>query len=257
MADKHGDEIGSHIDSQIAINYQQITKSYGKQQVLKGVSLQVKKGEFLGLVGANGAGKTTMIKSLLDFIAPDSGSIHIAQKDNKDPLAREQLAFLPERFNPPYFFKGKDFLKFTGKIHGIEFDQQIVSSLCNNLDLAEDALKKPVKSYSKGMAQKLGLMGCFLAQKPVIILDEPMSGLDPKARAFLKKQIRSLKESNTTLFFSTHMLADVDAICDRMAILDQGVIKFIGTTDECRERFGSDDLEQAYLNCITSVTDNR
>ncbi len=252
MEQQTADKQGAQTDSQVAISYQKIKKNYGKHQVLKGVSLEVKKGEFLGLVGANGAGKTTMIKSLLDFIAPDSGVIQIEQKDNKDPQAREHLAFLPERFNPPYFFKGKDFLKFTGKIHGIEFDQQAVSSLCNNLDLAEEALNKPVKSYSKGMAQKLGLMGCFMAQKPVIILDEPMSGLDPKARAYLKKQIKSLKVTQTTLFFSTHMLADVDAICDRMAILDQGVIKFVGTTDECRNEFGSEDLEQAYLNCISA-----
>ncbi len=245
------------VDNNIAISYQQITKSYGKNKVLKGVSLQVKNGEFLGLVGANGAGKTTMIKSLLDFIAPDSGLIKIAQKDNTDPFAREHLAFLPERFNPPYFFKGNDFLKFTGKIHGSSYDSQLVTSLCENLDLAKEALNRPVKSYSKGMAQKLGLMGCFLAQKPIVILDEPMSGLDPKARAYLKKQIKKLKESQTTLFFSTHMLADVDAICDRMAILDQGVIKFIGTTDECREKFDSDDLEQAYLNCILGKGDEQ
>ncbi len=240
------------VDSQIAINYQDITKSYGKQQVLKGVSLKIKNGEFLGLVGANGAGKTTMIKSLLDFIAPDSGTITIADKDNQNSKARESLAFLPERFNPPYFFKGRDFLKFIGDIHGQQLNKAIISEFCNNLDLAEAALNKPVKSYSKGMAQKLGLMGCFLAGKPIVILDEPMSGLDPKARAYLKKQIRKLKETNTTLFFSTHMLADVDAICDRMAILDQGVIKFIGTTDECREKYDSDDLEQAYLNCISN-----
>ncbi|THB72141.1 MAG: ABC transporter ATP-binding protein [Gammaproteobacteria bacterium] len=239
-------------DNDIAISYQQVTKSYGKQKVLQGISLEVKKGEFLGLVGANGAGKTTMIKSLLDFIEPDSGTILIAENDNQNPQAREHLAFLPERFNPPYFFKGNDFLKFTSQIHGVEFDDSRVIILCENLDLAKEALNKPVRSYSKGMAQKLGLMGCFLAEKPVVILDEPMSGLDPKARAYLKKQIKSLKETQTTLFFSTHMLADVDVICDRMAILDQGVIKFVGTTDECREKFGSDDLEQAYLNCISN-----
>lgn len=238
-------------NNNFALEYNQITKSYGKNQVLKGVSLQVEKGEFLGLVGANGAGKTTMIKSLLDFIAPDSGQISIMGKDNKESSSRANLAFLPERFNPPYFFKGKDFIAFVAKIHGIKLDQQKISLLCENLDLTRDALKKPVRSYSKGMAQKLGLMGCFLADKPLVLLDEPMSGLDPKARAFLKKQIRTLKEKGATLFFSTHMLADVDAICDRMAILDEGVIKFVGTTDECREKYGSEDLEQAYLNCIS------
>ncbi len=241
----------SNLESDFALEYSDIIKNYGKNNVLKGVSLQVKKGEFLGLVGANGAGKTTMIKSLLDFIAPDSGQISIMGKDNKESSARENLAFLPERFNPPYFFKGKDFLAFVAKIHGIVLDQEKVVQLCENLDLVPEALKKPVHSYSKGMAQKLGLMGCFLAEKPLVLLDEPMSGLDPKARAFLKNQIKTLKEKGVTLFFSTHMLADVDAICDRMAILDQGIIKFVGTTDECREKFGSQDLEQAYLNCIS------
>lgn len=241
----------SALESDFALEYNDITKSYGKNKVLQGVSLQVEKGEFLGLVGANGAGKTTMIKSLLDFIAPDNGQISIMGKDNKESSSRENLAFLPERFNPPYFFKGKDFLAFVAKIHGIALDQEKIAQLCKNLDLVPEALKKPVRSYSKGMAQKLGLMGCFLAEKPLVLLDEPMSGLDPKARAFLKQQIKTLKDKEATLFFSTHMLADVDAICDRMAILDEGVIKFVGTTDECREKFGSQDLEQAYLNCIS------
>ena len=103
------------------------------------------------------------------------------------------------------------------------------------------------------MAQKLGLLSCFLREKPLLIFDEPMSGLDPRARAYLKKYLLNLKQAgHTTMFFSTHLLVDVEALCDRMAILHDGQLRFIGTPSDCCQQYGTDDLEQAYLRCIES-----
>ena len=102
------------------------------------------------------------------------------------------------------------------------------------------------------MAQKLGLAACFLSRKDLIILDEPMSGLDPKARILVKRYLQSLKEQGHTLFFSTHMLADVAELCDRMGILHEGRLRFIGSPGACCEAFGAESLEQAYLNCIAA-----
>ncbi|MES2935787.1 MAG: AAA family ATPase [Pseudomonadota bacterium] len=114
-------------------------------------------------------------------------------------------------------------------------------------------MKKPVRSYSKGMTQKLGLAACFLARKDLYVLDEPMSGLDPKARALLKAQLQQLRSRSGTLFFSSHALADVDEICDRMAILHDGQLRFVGSPAECRTRYQAATLEQAYMKCISAT----
>lgn len=233
-----------------AIKYRDVRKSYSRKEVLKGIDLSVENGEFFGLVGANGAGKTTMIKSLLDFIAVDTGEIEIFGQTHTRPHSRSSLSFLPERFVPPYFLTGSGFLQYIAKMHSQPYQEADAKALCEALDLDESALSQRVRKYSKGMAQKLGLAGCFISKRPLLILDEPMSGLDPKARIYLKKHLQSLKEQGQTLFFSTHMLADVEAICDRMAILHEGVIQFVGTPVQCCEQYGAASLEEAYLNCI-------
>jgi ABC-type multidrug transport system ATPase subunit len=107
-----------------------------------------------------------------------------------------------------------------------------------------------VRKYSKGMTQKLGLAACLLAGKQALVLDEPMSGLDPKARALFKAQLATVREADTTVFFSSHALADVEELCDRLAILHAGALRFAGSPAECRERFGGETLEQAFLHCI-------
>ena len=234
-----------------AVEYKGVKKSYGRKTVLKGVELTVSQGEFFGLVGANGAGKTTMIKSLLDFISVDEGEISLFGQSNLKPKSRAVLAFLPERFVPPYFLKGEGFLRYIARLHGQKYDDSKARALCDALDLDSQALGQSVRRYSKGMAQKLGLAGCFISQRPLLLLDEPMSGLDPKARIFLKNHLENLKNEGQSLFFSTHMLSDVETICDRMAILHEGVIQFIGTPQACCDKYNKATLEEAYLACIS------
>lgn len=234
----------------IAIRFQDIVKRYDKKLVLNGVNLEIAKGEFFGLVGMNGAGKTTLIKCLLDFCATDEGAIEIFGVSNRLTAARMPMAFLPERFMPPYYLTGKDFLKYMLKLQGGVFEQAEAESVLHALDLESSALSRPVRLYSKGMTQKLGLAACFLAQKDLYVLDEPMSGLDPKARALLKVCLHALRERGCTLFFSSHALADVEEICDRMAILHDGQLRFVGSPKACREKYEAATLEQAFMRCI-------
>lgn len=233
-----------------ALRFQQVVKRYGTASVLRGVDLELRAGESLGLVGVNGAGKTSLIKCLLDFCALDGGSIDIFGQPHHQPAARAPLGFLPERFTPPYYLTGADFIRYLLTLQGLRYDPPAVSAMLAALELDADALQRTVRSYSKGMTQKLGLAACLLARKQLYILDEPMSGLDPKARALLKEQLRALHRSGSTLFLTSHALADVDELCDRMAILHDGQIRFAGTPAACRAQYGADTLEQAFLACI-------
>ena len=236
--------------SESAIKFRDVVKRYRRQQVLQGLTFSVEPGESFGLVGVNGAGKTTCIKGLLDFCQIDGGCIEIFGRPHRQTEARSCLTFLPERFLPPYYLSGRDFLKYMGRLHGVAYVEERAHALLATLDLATEALAKPVREYSKGMAQKLGLCGCFLSGKPLLILDEPMSGLDPKARILVKRRLTELKSSGHTLFFSTHMLSDVEDLCDRMGVLHNGRLQFLGTPRDCCEVYGEDSLEHAFLACL-------
>jgi len=234
----------------LAIKVEKLCKSFSGTQVLNEIDLTVAKGEFKGLIGVNGAGKTTLIKCLLDFCEVTSGNIEIFGTTHTKKEARKRLVFLPERFVPPYYLTGKDFLVYMAELHGVEYNSRKVTDLFAILDLELSALSKPVRDFSKGMAQKLGLAACLMSEKDLMVLDEPMSGLDPKARAYLKQHLIELKQGGKTIFFSTHMLADIEVLCDRVAILHDGHIRFAGTVEECTDKFKADDLEQAYLTCV-------
>ena len=233
-----------------ALAFSHVSKTFGAAPALKDLSLEVRAGELFGLVGGNGAGKTTLIKCLLDFCDTDSGEIEIFGVSHRLTTSRSALAFLPERFNPPYYLTGRDFLRYMAELYRVAYDEAQVIRTFERLDLAPAALDKPARTYSKGMTQKLGLAACLVSGKALYVLDEPTSGLDPKARAMLKRQLHALRDTGRTLFFTSHALADVHEICDRMAVLHQGELKFAGTPAELIEREGAADLEQAFLACI-------
>ncbi len=235
------------------VQFERVFKQFGRLSVLDGLSLEIEQGEFFALVGINGAGKTTCIKAMLDFIDIDSGSIEIFGLGHDQTRARERLAFLPERFLPPYYLRGRDFLNYYARLRGTRFSTECVHEMCKALDLDPSALSKSVRIYSKGMSQKLGLIAALLSDKDFLVLDEPMSGLDPKARLLVKTQMQALKKAGRSVFFSTHMLSDVDELCDRMGILHGGKLRFVGTPTECRQRYGTSSLEHAYLSCISET----
>lgn len=236
-----------------AITFDGVEKRYGSQKVLRGISLTVQAGETLGLVGINGAGKSTLIKCLLDFTSVDAGTIRIFDIPSSDPVSRASLAYLPEKFIPPYYLTARSFLQYMARLHKNPYNEDEVEAILSKVDFDPKELAKPVRQLSKGMSQKLGLAACLLSGRELLVLDEPMSGLDPRARAGVKRHLQTLKQEGKTLFFSTHLLADVEVLCDRVAILHEGAIRFLGSPKECCEHYGTGDLEEAYLNCVSAA----
>lgn len=235
---------------QPAIEFSQVHKRYGKRTVLNGVSFKVMPGEAVGLVGINGAGKTTLIRGLLDLNRVDQGSIRINGESNLTTASRRHLSYLAERFSPPPFASGFEVLRYLLSLHEARVAQEAVLHEAAALDLSAEALARPTREYSKGMSQKLGLLAGVLSGCPVLVLDEPMSGLDPRARLLVKQRLSDLKSSGVALFFSTHLLVDVDALCDRIVVLNNGEIAFDGHTSTLLQKTGSNDLESAFLALI-------
>lgn len=227
-----------------------VHKSYGNVHPLNNVEFSVAAGAFFGLVGVNGAGKTTLIKCLLDAIRPDSGEIRIFGESSRQTRSRRQLAFLPERFSAPYYVTGLEFLDLMSQLYRVCTTSEAVDAAARSLDLDLDALRRPVRSYSKGMTQKLGLAACLLSERPLLVLDEPASGLDPKARALLKVTLGALRAKGTTVFLTSHALADVEEICDFMAVLHGGALRYVGTPEGLRTVTGQHSLESAFLATI-------
>jgi ABC-2 type transport system ATP-binding protein len=239
------------MDDTPALSFRDVSKAFGDTQALDHFTLEVRRGELFGLVGGNGAGKTTLIKSLLDFSEMDRGEIRILGVPHRLTASRRDLAFLPERFNPPHYLTGRDFLRYMAELHRVPYDQTRVNQVFTSLDLNHAALDRSARTYSKGMTQKLGLAACLISGKALQILDEPTSGLDPKARALLKRELRNLRASGQTVFFTSHALADVEEICDRMAVLHGGRLRFAGTPADLKAKYSTAVLEEAFLACIS------
>jgi len=233
-----------------ALSISALRKRYGRFEALSGVDLRISAGEAFGLVGANGAGKTTLIKCLLDLCARDAGAIEIFGVAAHNPGARRRLAYLPERFNPPYYLRAREFLATLCQLGGERYDAARVADVMDALALERDALDKPVRTLSKGMTQKLGLAGCFLLARDLYVLDEPMSGLDPAARVAVKSVLRRLAGEGRTLFFTSHVLADVDELCSSIAVLDAGRVRFRGTPAALCTRYAESSLERAFMRCV-------
>jgi ABC-2 type transport system ATP-binding protein len=232
------------------VRFRGVSKSFGRAEVLRGIDLDVHSGGCLGLAGVNGAGKTTLIKCLLDFCDLDSGAIEIQGSTHRRPQARARLAFLPERFTAPYFLTGREFIAMMMRLFGGRYEEERVCAMFAALDLDIAALDKPVRAYSKGMTQKLGLAACFLSQRDLYVLDEPMSGLDPKARARARDLLLELKSKGRTLLFTSHSLAEIEEVCDDMTVLHRGRLAYTGTPRGLCERYGESSLERAFLKCI-------
>jgi ABC-2 type transport system ATP-binding protein len=226
-----------------ALSVKKVNVAYGGPPVIRDIDLDIQSGEFFGLMGLNGAGKTTLIKSILSLRDPLSGDINIAG-------GKKNLAYLPERFEPPWFLSGLEFLQFSLKLYKQKFNEDEVMESAHKLALAPDALKRRVETYSKGMRQKLGLLGTVLTNCKLLILDEPMSGLDPMARTLVKDMLVERKSHDQTIFLSSHILADMDEICDRVALLDQGEIKFVGKPADLKKKASTDNLERAFLHFV-------
>ena len=233
-----------------ALSIQNVNVSYDKTRVLHGLSLDIAEGETFGLMGLNGAGKTTLIKSILGLHDVESGTIQVFGQERMTAEGRRQYAYLPERFDPPWFLKGMEFIRFSQSLYKQNFDEAQARDAAVKLGLDPAALTRRVQTYSKGMRQKLGLMGTVLTGCGLFILDEPMSGLDPRARAAVKDMLLETKKQGKTIFLSSHILADMDEICDRVAVLHEGHLLYTGTPAGLKDKTMTDNLERAFLKCI-------
>ncbi len=227
-----------------------ISKSFDAHNVLNDVSLTLEEGEIFGLIGLNGIGKTTLIKIILGLLSEDSGAITIYGESWKKVAAKQHLAYLPEKFQPSRYLTGKECLQLALSYYDKAYDHDVAREEAERLGLNPDVLGNRVSSYSKGMGQKIGLIATLMVDTPLIILDEPMSGLDPKARIQLKARLGEARKSGKTVFFSSHILADIEEICDRIAILHDTAFQFLGTTKEFKTRYADITLEQAFLDVI-------
>jgi ABC-2 type transport system ATP-binding protein len=237
-----------------------LTKTYkGKRRAvvhaLSDLSLSVAPGEIFGFLGPNGAGKSTTIKSLVGLITPSAGSAFLCGRAITDPLCRSSIGYLPE--NPTFydFLTAREYLAFVGRSFAMDA-ATIRSESDRVLKLLEltNAANRPIRGYSKGMVQRLGLAQTLLHDPELYILDEPMSGLDPIGRALVKEIMKDLKGRGKTVFFSTHITADVEAVCDRVGIIVNGRLQTINRVEDILEE-GIEGYYVQLTNCNHALVD--
>jgi len=225
--------------SDLAIKTVNLTKRYSglwsKQAVeaVKNLNLEVYRGEIFGFLGPNGAGKTTTIKVLLGIIYPTEGEAYVLGQPAGDPKNHYRISYLPEN---PYFYDfmtGREILTFYAKLFGIAEPERSkrVNELLDRVGLSR-AADQTLRTYSKGMLQRIGLAQCLINDPELLILDEPTAGLDPIAHIDIRDMILDLRNQGKTLFISSHQLSDVERVCDRVAILNKGVMVQLGRIEE-------------------------
>jgi len=237
-----------------AVSIDGISKRYRLKRrnvvALDDVTLSIAAGECVAIAGVNGAGKTTLLRCLLDFAQPDAGEIRVFGIDSRRTEARRAIAFLPERFLPSPHLTGAETLAMMAGLQDQTWPRDRVDRALGELEFPAEALDRRMREYSKGMTQKLGLASAILQDKPLMVLDEPMSGLDPQARRFLTGVLARLRAQGTGLIFTSHAPADIERLADRVALLDAGRLLFFGTPADLRSQESAADLESAFLSRI-------
>ena len=218
---------------------------------VKGLNLAVFPGEVFGFLGPNGAGKTSTMNVLLGFVPPSAGDASIFGVSVRQPIARQRIGYLPELTYYYKFLTAEELLRFYGKIFRIP-KAQLDARIDDVLRLVEltDARKRPIRTYSKGMQQRIGLAQALINNPDLLILDEPTSGLDPIGRMKVRQIIQRLKNEGKTIFFSSHELGEVETVCDRVAIMADGELKAAGRVVDLVTEYRCENLEQVFLKSI-------
>jgi ABC-2 type transport system ATP-binding protein len=211
--------------STIAIETNLLSKTFGNFTAVKGLTLQVQRGEVFGFLGPNGAGKSTSIKMLLSLISPTSGSARLLGAPLGDPGAREQVGFLPEHFRFHDWLTAEEFLYMHGQLYGMS-GLELKIRIRELLDLVQLApfSKKYLRTYSKGMLQRIGIAQALLNHPALVFLDEPTSGLDPVGRRLVRDIIHELRHQGTSVFINSHLLGEIEVTCDRVAFVKHGEV---------------------------------
>ena len=232
-----------------------LTKSYkNEDNVIDNINLEIKDGEIFGFIGQNGAGKTTTIKMITGILQIDNGDIFIDGKSiKKEPVeAKKNLGLVPD--SPDIFlkFKGIEYLNFIADCYNVGKQERIekIEKLSKEFDIYGD-LENKIESYSHGMRQKIVIIGTLLHNPQNWILDEPLTGLDPKSAFELKKLMKNYANSGKAVFFSTQILEIAEQLCDRIGIINKGKLVFIGTINELKEKYKNEkNLEEIFLDII-------
>jgi len=234
------------------IEVRNLTKRFGELVAIRDISFTAATGEILGFLGPNGAGKTTTMRVITGFMPATGGTVKVAGYDIFDDSyeVRKRIGYLPELAYYYKFLTAEELLRFYARIFGIpraEADRRIEQLL--KLVELESARKRPIKTYSKGMQQRVGLAQALINDPDLLILDEPTSGLDPLGRMKVREIIQRLKNEGKTVFFSSHELGEVETVCDRVAIINQGELKVEGRVADLVAQHQAN-LEQIFLNII-------
>ncbi len=239
------------------IEFKDVNKTYnGTVKAVDQLNLTVADGEIFGFLGPNGAGKTTTIKMLMGILNADSGRIHINGLDIREQAleAKKALGFVPDNPNMFLRLKGIEYLNFMADMYDVSIEDRKsrIEELSKRFQMTE-VLGDRIQSYSHGMRQKIVIIGVLIHHPPVWVMDEPMTGLDPRSSFLLKEMMREHADSGKTVFFSTHVLDVAEKICDRVAIINKGQILFCGTMVEMKEHFKkSESLEKIFLELTES-----
>ena len=232
------------------VEIENLTKDYEvgfwrkrKVRALDGLSLQVNQGEIFGFLGANGAGKTTTLKLLMRLMFPTAGNARILGHDIADLTMHRQIGYLPEN---PYFYDyltAREFLDYCGQLFGnAKHDRtRRTTELLERVHLDSKSWDVQLRKFSKGMLQRVGLAQALVNDPAIVFLDEPMSGLDPVGRREVRDLIAGLRQEGKTVFMNSHILSDIEVLCDRVAILKRGKLAHVGHLDELRRRAGETD----------------
>src|SRR5436853_3945360 len=230
-----------HDSPEAVIEIDQLTKDYEvgvlkkrRVRALDHLSLSVRRGEIFGFLGPNGAGKTTTLKLLMRLIYPTSGTAHILGQSISDVATHARIGYLPEN---PYFYdylSGRELLEYTGALFDLNKTaaHERATELLEQVGLDTDRADRQLRKYSKGMLQRIGIAQSLVNDPEVIFMDEPMSGLDPIGRREIRDLLLGLRRQNKTIFFSSHILSDVETLCDRAAIMTNGKLLRCGTVEE-------------------------
>ena len=244
-----------------AVEMKGIAKWYGKILAVDNVDLNIQQGEIFGLLGPNGSGKSTTLKMLLGLVQPEGGSVNVLGINvQEDPVAvKRQVGYVPESPRLYEFLTGIEYLDFIGDVYGMSAEEkrERINEYLRALQL-EGREGDMISGYSEGMKQKVALISAFLHRPKLLILDEPLSGLDPRSARIVKDLLYELKAQGVTTIMSTHVLEIAQALCDRIAIMYQGRLLALGTMDELRQRAMLPDsgLEDIFLK-LTGTGDVR
>ncbi len=229
------------------LSFEDVSARFDTREVFAGLSFTLQSGQSTALLGLNGAGKSTLLRLAVDLHRPYTGQVSIHGMAVENPSARAGVAWLPERVTAPHYLRGREWLALLLAQHGLAYSHEHALAECAHFELPSSVLDAPARDSSKGMMQKLGLVACLLSGSDLLLLDEPMSGLDPRAKRLCRDRLIAARAEGRTLFMSTHDLEDLALLCERVLVLHAGRLVFDDSPSALRELHPTGKPEEGLL----------